>query len=344
MSGRSFGYPAPTVAEIALDATAPKAIGEVVFNTAMSGYYEVLTDPSYTGQLVAMTYPHIGNYGCDPEWSEIGPGQAEAGRPARSGIEPAGFIVRSLYEGPVPDGRQTLEAFLNDNETPGITGIDTRALTLRLRDEGSANGVIVRPSSGDALTESELARVKAALAAFPEMEGRDLIGEVGSYETIVVNESGSPHIALLDCGSKANIVRRLTGLGCKVTLLPSTADDAMVEAAAADALFVSNGPGDPAVLERQVEVDQGVDRQAAGARDLPRTPAHRRGARREDVQDEVRSPRREPSGARRADEARVRHEPEPWLRRRRSKRCPRGARSGSATPTTAAWRVSSSTI
>ncbi|MFW5745894.1 MAG: glutamine-hydrolyzing carbamoyl-phosphate synthase small subunit [Spirochaetota bacterium] len=253
-TGRSFGHPAPTVAEIALDATAPKAIGEVVFNTAMSGYHEVLTDPSYTGQLVAMTYPHIGNYGCDPDWSELGPGQADAGKPARSGIEPAGFIVRSLYEGPVPDGRQTLDEFLHDNATPGITGIDTRALTLRLRDGGSSNGVIVRPSSGDALTEPELARVKAALAAFPDMEGRDLIGEVGSRETIVVNESGSPHIALLDCGSKANIVRQLTGLGCRVTIVPSTADDELVEGVGADALFISNGPGDPAVLERQVEL------------------------------------------------------------------------------------------
>lgn len=246
--GISFGFPAPTVAELVFDGAAPKSVGEVVFNTAMSGYHEVLTDPSYTGQLVAMTYPHIGNYGCDPSWSEIGPGGGEGG------VEPAGFIVRSLYEGPVPDGRQTLDEFLRENETPGITGIDTRRLTLRLRDEGSINGLIVRPADGMALSPPEAERVTAVLAAFPEMEGRDLVGEVGSRETISINESGNPHIALLDCGSKANIVRKLTELGCRVTIVPSTADDAFVESVGADALFVSNGPGDPAVLERQVEL------------------------------------------------------------------------------------------
>jgi carbamoyl-phosphate synthase small subunit len=231
-----------------LDGVAPKSIGEVVFNTAMSGYHEVLTDPSYTGQLVAMTYPHIGNYGCDPEWSEVGPG----GEEGHTGIAPAGFIVRSHYEGPVPDGRETLHRFLLENETPGITGVDTRRLTLRLRDEGSVNGLLVRPAQGDELTDTERARIKDILTAFPHMEGRDLIGDVGSHEMLVVNKGGSPHVALLDCGSKANIVRRLVGLGCQVTLLPSTADEETVGRSGADALFVSNGPGDPAVLERQV--------------------------------------------------------------------------------------------
>lgn len=245
--GKSFGLRAPTVAELIVDSTAPKAIGEVIFNTAMSGYHEVLTDPSYTGQLVAMTYPHIGNYGCDPAWSELGPGQGDDGA-----VEPAGFIVRSLYEGPVPDGRISLSQFLAENRTPGITGVDTRRLTLRIRDEGSVNGVIVRPDDGVALSDVERARVVAVLSAFPQMEGRDLLGTVGSREAISVNETGAPHIALLDCGSKANIIRRLVGLGCRVTLLPSDADETVVEAADADALFISNGPGDPAVLERQV--------------------------------------------------------------------------------------------
>ncbi|MFP4114744.1 MAG: glutamine-hydrolyzing carbamoyl-phosphate synthase small subunit [Spirochaetota bacterium] len=246
--GTSFGYPAPTIAELSVDGAAPKSIGEVVFNTAMSGYYEVLTDPSYSGQLVAMTYPHIGNYGCDPAWGEVGPEDTDG----RSGVKPAAFIVRSHYDGPVPEGRRTLHEFLLENETPGITGVDTRRLTLRLRDEGSVNGVIVRPSQGDELSEVELERVSNVLRAFPEMEGRDLIGDVGSRETLVINKEGNPHIALLDCGSKANIIRRLVALGCRVTLLPNTADDAMVDRAGADALFVSNGPGDPAVLERQV--------------------------------------------------------------------------------------------
>lgn len=248
--GTSFGYPAPTVGELAIEGVAPNAIGEVVFNTAMSGYYEVLTDPSYTGQLVAMTYPHIGNYGCEPEWSEIGP----EGRQKRSGVKPAGFIVRSVYDGPVPDGRETLHEFLSRNETPGISGIDTRRLTLRLRDGGASNGVIVRPADGSQLSDVELARVSAVLAAFPEMEGRDLISAVGSRETLTVNEGGSPHLALFDCGSKANIIRRLVEHGCSVTILPSDTDVDQFAATGADALFVSNGPGDPAVLEKQVAV------------------------------------------------------------------------------------------
>ncbi len=251
--GVSFGLAAPAVEELAAAAVpaggaAPKGVGEVVFNTAMSGYYEVLTDPSYTGQLVAMTYPHIGNYGCDPAWSEVGP---EAG--GRCVVKPAGFVVRSLYEGPVPAGRQTLDEFLREQRTPGITGVDTRRLTLRLRDGGSCNGVIVRPADGVDLSRDENDRLHDVLRAFPQMEGRSLVAEVGTDELVSVNESGSPHIALYDCGSKANIVRRLVGHGCRVTIVPATAGKEMIEEIGADALFVSNGPGDPAVLDHQVD-------------------------------------------------------------------------------------------
>ncbi len=248
-SGSPFGAAAPTPDELsAAVGASPKAVGEVVFNTAMSGYHEVLTDPSYTGQLVAMTYPHIGNYGCDPEWGETGP---EPG--SRSVVKPAGFIVRSLYTGPVPDGRTTLDDFLRASNTPGITGVDTRAVTLRLRDGGSCNGAIVR-GTGAKLSDEEVSTVVAALGRFPAMEGRSLVGEVGSLDVVTVNEGGSPHLGLLDCGLKANIVRELSRRGCRVTLLPSDADDALVASLGVDALFVSNGPGDPAVLDRQVKL------------------------------------------------------------------------------------------
>ena len=251
-AGRGFGSPAPTAAEFAslADSAAPKSVGEVVFNTAMAGYPEVLTDPSYTGQLVVMTYPHVGNYGCDPEWTEVGPEPD-----GRSGVKPAGFVVRSLYRGPVPDGRMTLDRYLTDHHTPGITGIDTRHLTLKLRDEGSRSGAIVSPAEGGAgLSPGELAAVVGRLSEFPAMEGRSLVGEVGSSEPVAINDAGSPHIALLDCGTKANIIRELVRAGCRVTLLPSDSDEAALEATGADALFVSNGPGDPAVLARQIEL------------------------------------------------------------------------------------------
>ena len=245
--GTSFGFPPRTIDELDLSGLAPKSIGEVIFNTAMGGYHELITDPSYAGQLVAMTYPHMGNYGCDPAWSEIGP-ESEP----RSGVKLAGLMCRSVYDGPVPEGRLTLHEFLTMHGTPGITGIDTRRLTLRLRDRGSCNGVLVRPTDGDALSPAEEQRIRAVLAEFPPMEGRNLIITVGSSAETVVNEGGSPHIALLDCGSKANIVRMLVARGCRVTILPSTAGSEAVERTGANALFVSNGPGDPAVLDGQV--------------------------------------------------------------------------------------------
>lgn len=253
--GRAWGAPALTIDDLNPAQTPAKGVGEVVFNTAMSGYHEVLTDPSYTGQLVVMTYPHIGNYGTDPAWSEVGP---EDG-PDRSGIKAAGFAVRSLYEGPVPDGRTSLDDLLQTHTTPGITDIDTRALTLHLRDHGSRRGIIVQappglqrwqPNAG--LEQDDLQRVVSYLQTFPDMVGRNLVGEVGAAQPSVVNPGGSPHIVLLDCGTKANIVRELVDLGCKVTVFPSGATERQIRDAAPDALLVSNGPGDPAVLAEQI--------------------------------------------------------------------------------------------
>ena len=248
--GLGFGAPAPLVSELGdLRTGAPKAIGEVVFNTAMSGYHEVLTDASYTGQLVAMTYPHIGNYGCDPEWSEIGPEDGHEG----PGVKPAAFVVRRLYNGPIPDGRISLDQFLRENGTPGITGIDTRALTLKLRDEGARNGLLLRVA-GDAATNDEVTAARAVLEGFPEMVGRDLVVEVGSRQVVSLNEPGAPHIALYDCGIKQNIIRELLKHNCRVSVIPSDFSAEQIEKVGADALFVSNGPGDPAVLEHQIKV------------------------------------------------------------------------------------------
>ncbi len=256
--GRGFGAAAAEVDSLEpllADATVPsRSVGEVVFNTAMAGYHEVLTDPSYTGQLVTMTYPHIGNYGDLPEWSEVGP----EGSIDRQPVKAAGFVTRSVYSGPVPDGRTGLHDFLATNDTPGVSEVDTRRLTLHLREKGSLLGVLAVPGDprrGD-LTTGETKRVLDFLKSFPSMIGRNLIGEVGTNEYSLVRRGNGPHVAIIDCGSKANIVRELSELDWTISLFPSRADAQDIRRVKPDALLVSNGPGDPATLVEQVRVVQ----------------------------------------------------------------------------------------
>ena len=257
--GRRFGSDARTADDL-LDNPQREAVaeyvaaGEVVFNTAMSGYHEVLTDPSYTGQIVVLTYPHAGNYGDQDDWDESGPEDREKIR----GVKAAGLIVRSLYTGPVPPGRITLHQFLADNNIPGISEVDTRGLTLLLRDGGSQRGVLLDPASGDSLSEDEKQKAVTYLKDFPDMLGRNLLGDVGFTVTSIFNPTGSPVFGLLDCGSKANIVKELTERGCKVVLLPSLSDADEILQQKPDAVLISNGPGDPAVLEKQVETVRGL--------------------------------------------------------------------------------------
>ncbi|MFW5827788.1 MAG: glutamine-hydrolyzing carbamoyl-phosphate synthase small subunit, partial [Alkalispirochaeta sp.] len=265
--GRAFGAPVLSLEEArsALEGgDAPSYLmhfGEVVFNTAMSGYPEVLTDPSYTGQIVAMTYPHIGNYGVDAAWSESGP---EEGRTRV--VKVAGLVVRELYRGPVHADRITLDAYLRENGVPGISGVDTRALTLHLREKGAQNAVICAANGADGADgATAYADLAAQLSRFPSMEGRGLLGEVGTPVAVDLGGAASlrddgppgergtgPHIALYDCGAKANIVRELQALGCRLSVVPSTATAGEIRATGAEAVMISNGPGDPAVLEHQV--------------------------------------------------------------------------------------------
>ena len=252
--GKSFGSPAVHVSKLHETDLTEKSAGEVVFNTGMAGYHEILTDPSYTGQIVAMTYPMIGNYGCDDSWSEVGPEGV-----SRSGIKPAGFAVRNVYSGPLPDGRISIDAFLKQHGTPGISDIDTRELTIRIRDGGSPNGLIVASDSGDtSLSEGHKRLCLEVLKQFPRMEGRNLIGNVGTVETVVENPGGSPHFLLLDCGIKANIIAELKSRDCKVTIIPSNSGLDEITSVGADAMLFSSGPGDPAVLNTQVELIQSL--------------------------------------------------------------------------------------
>jgi carbamoyl-phosphate synthase small subunit len=243
--GVFFGIAPPRAADLSVTEKEILPAGEVVFNTGMAGYQAIFTDPSYTGQLIVMTYPHIGNYGTADAWCESGP-EPET----RIMVKAQGVIVRSLYRGPVPHGRKTLDEFLKSYKKTGITEVDTRSVTLKIRETGNCNGVIVRPQSdmNETLTKNESAQVAQFLKSFPKMEGRNLIANVGTDRAVVFNKEGSPHIALIDCGVKANIIRELLELKCRVSVVPSAFSAEDILSLHPEGILLSNGPGDPAVL------------------------------------------------------------------------------------------------
>lgn len=248
--GFGWGAEIPLVSELKKGKSADCPVGEVVFNTSMTGYQEIVTDPSYTGQIVLMTYPHIGNYGTDERWSQTGPhskGESSDGKQA------AALVVRSFYDGPVTEGRLFFNDFLKAKGIRCISDVDTRALTLSLRDEGSRNGVIVR-SENKKLSHEEYFTVLEYLKTIPSMEGRNLIDDLGTEKAVTLDESrsGNLHFALIDCGIKKGIVQEMESRGVKITLFPSTATAEDIRSKNVDAILFSNGPGDPAVLEAQI--------------------------------------------------------------------------------------------
>jgi carbamoyl-phosphate synthase small subunit len=230
-TGRSFG-------------ATGEAFGEVVFNTSMTGYQEVLTDPSYKGQIVTMTYPHIGNYGTNGE-------DPESRRPQ---IE--GFVVRELTQ--IPSNfrsNSSLEAYLAENRVVGIEGIDTRALVRRLRVRGAMTGVLSTSEEHDAVL------VQKARTS-PGIVGRDLTKSVmpekpfawkegwnSPFATCDLHAGAKKHrVAAMDFGMKWNILRCLVEIGCDVTVVPGTASAQDVLNLNPDGIFLSNGPGDPEPL------------------------------------------------------------------------------------------------
>ncbi len=207
-----------------------EAYGEVVFNTSMMGYQEILTDPSYKGQMVCMTYPLIGNYGINKE-------DMESTRPFLEG-----FIVKEvsrIYSN--WRANEDLGSYLKRNKIIGIEGIDTRALTKHLREEGAKKAVI---STTD-LDEKSL--IKKA-AASPGLDGRDLIKEVMCQKAYDWNESGKYRVVAIDSGIKHNIMRELALRNCHVRVVPATATKADILSFKPNGLFLSNGPGDPEAL------------------------------------------------------------------------------------------------
>jgi carbamoyl-phosphate synthase small subunit len=223
-----------------------ESIGEVVFNTSITGYQEIISDPSYCGQIVVMTATQIGNVG-------VNAADIEARR-----VACAGFAIRELS--PIPASWRsegTLPAWLEKSGVPGIDGIDTRALTRMLRDQGAMNGAIT-PHVDD--TNAVLERVRAA----PKMDGLDLVPRVTSsapYEwseptwravddgRAIVPPPVSFHVVAYDFGIKENILRQLRDIGARVTVVPATTPARDALALGADGFFLSNGPGDPAVVD-----------------------------------------------------------------------------------------------
>lgn len=212
------------------------AVGEVVFTTGMSGYQESMSDPSFAGQLIAFTYPHIGNYG-------VGAEAMESERPwARAAI-----MREACDREDAPGAEGGWLGWLADCGVVAISGVDTRALVIHIRDRGAMRGGVF-PATVD------VEEARALIEAEPPMAGRDLAREVSAPAVSRHGEANAgAHIAVLDTGIKASMVRELLARGARVTLHPCTATAAQVLADEPDAVFLANGPGDPAALDYVVE-------------------------------------------------------------------------------------------
>lgn len=214
------------------------AVGEVVFNTGMTGYQEVLTDPSYCGQIVLMTYPLIGNYGINPDDFE-----------SRSPWI-RGFLVKELCDQPSHwQAVKSLSAYLKENGIPGVAGIDTRALTRHLRSSGTMRGVIVATES-DAPPAPD--QVAAWVARAQSFQMHDQVRQVTTAKPYRLEGPGH-RVVVVDYGSKGYILRCLQELGCDLTVVPATMSAREILALEPDGLMLTNGPGDPADLPEAIQ-------------------------------------------------------------------------------------------
>lgn len=232
-----------------------EVIGEVVFNTSMSGYQEILTDPSYKYQIVTMTYSMIGNYGVNEEDTES------------DKVQVSGFVVKE-YSKTYSNFRATssLGEYLKKNKIIAIEGIDTRSLTKHLRDKGSKMGII-------STLEFDVNILIAKIKAVPGMEGMDLVHDVTTKKVYTYTETSmkeyipfcnteakdSFHVVAYDFGIKTNILRKLVDRGCKVTVVPATMSyKELIDTYSPDGVFLSNGPGDPAAVSYAIENVKGL--------------------------------------------------------------------------------------
>ena len=219
-------------------------VGEVCFNTSITGYQEIMTDPSYAGQIIVFTFPHIGNVGANPEDLETTTAAAR------------GLVIRmDITEPSNWRAIQGFDAWLKSNDLPGLAGIDTRALTRRIRNGGPPNGVLCHAPDG-ALDIDDLA---ARARAWPGLDGMDLALEVSTRQTYEWTETrwhreggygsldaSTRRVVAVDYGAKRNILRSLADRGCAVTVVPATASAEEILRHRPDGVFLSNGPGDPA--------------------------------------------------------------------------------------------------
>ncbi len=225
------------------------AVGEVCFNTSISGYQEILTDPSYAGEIITFTFPHVGNVGANPE-------DIETATPAARGL-----VLRCDVTAPSNwRAAQPLDAWLKSMNLIGIAGVDTRRLTRRIRDRGAPKGCLLHdPQVGVSGVGFDLAALEARARDWPGLEGMDLAKEVTCRQTYTWEETpwvlgagygrlAEPrfHVVAVDYGAKRNILRSLAGLGCRVTVVPADLSAAEILAHEPDGIFLSNGPGDPA--------------------------------------------------------------------------------------------------
>ena len=260
-----------------------QAVGEVCFNTSITGYQEIITDPSYAGQIITFTFPHIGNVGTNPEDLETTT-PAVRGCVLRTDItEPASWRAHGEQGG-------HLDSWLKSQNLAAVTGVDTRRLTRLIRDSGAPTGVIVHAAPGEAIDVDALA---AEAAAWPGLEGMDLAGDVTCAKTYSWDETEwalgkgfgklkKPrfHVVAVDYGAKRNILRCLASAGCRVTVVPATA---------------TARDGGDGRLRRSG--DQGrLGRRAAGIRDMPGPPDFGAGLGRPDIEDAHGPPRRQPAG------------------------------------------------
>ncbi|MBL7140561.1 MAG: glutamine-hydrolyzing carbamoyl-phosphate synthase small subunit [Planctomycetes bacterium] len=241
-AGRAFGAEA-------------EAAGEIVFNTSMTGYQEVLTDPSYHGQIVAMTYPLIGNYGTNAE-------DVESHRPW---VE--GFVVREVSRR-ASNWRAGggLDAYLREADIPGIEGLDTRALTRHIRTAGAMKAVL-------STLDDDPKRVVEKARASPGLVGRDLVRDVTCAEPWEWEPASAPPdgplVALLDYGVKTNILRCLREVGCRVLVMPASSTAEAIADRRPAGLMLSNGPGDPAAVPYAVEALRRLIHEPPGGRPVP---------------------------------------------------------------------------
>ncbi len=232
-----------------------RTVGEVVFNTALTGYQEILTDPSYCRQIVTLTFPHIGNVGVNPE-------DAESSR-----VQAAGLVIKDLPPR-MSNFRATmaLPRCLEEAGTVAIAGIDTRRLTRRLRTQGTQNGCIVAYARGTTIGAAQIAEAVAAACAAPSMVGQDLAQQVSTRVPYEWSETewqlgrghgraSGPrrHVVAYDFGVKRNILRMLASRGCRVTVVPARTSAAQALALAPDGIFLSNGPGDPEACDYAIQ-------------------------------------------------------------------------------------------